>query len=305
MTSVEANFDVEPSPNVPEGDVATKQLERSINLVRAIRTEYRPTHIVAMVSGGKDSALAYAVAENMGLPVDLILHGRTRTGIPETTEFVTGYYGRQRPDFAIADAGDAYERYVMRKGFFGKGRRAHNFAYRILKADPFRAAISRLIRQRKRGVRVMLVNGARKSESDNRRLNLPPTRLDKGNLWVNICHHWTADLRDAYLAHREIPVNPVAKALCRSGECMCGTMQTTQERIEASAAYPHWGRWLNDLERAVKAKHGWGWGDAGPAYSDPRQGELFEPMCSSCTSAALTKRFGDGTTNNNPPTQGT
>ena len=251
----------------------------SADFVRRIQAEYQPTHIVAMVSGGRDSALAERVAREIGVPVNLILHGRTRTGIPETTQHVVDHYGAIGPDFAIADAGDAYERYVMRKGFFGKGRTAHNYAYRILKADPFRAAISRLIRQRRRGVRVMLLNGARRAESGNRRVNLQQTRLDKGNLWVNICHEWRSDERDAYLDNREVPINPVAKALCRSGECMCGTMQTDAERVEASAIYPAWGAWLDDLERVAKRKHGWGWGDTGPEYRDPDQIEMFQPMC--------------------------
>ena len=170
----------------------------------------------------------------------------------------------------------------MRKGFFGKGRTAHNFSYRILKADPFRAAISRLIRQGKRGVRVMLLNGARASESENRRINMPKARMDKGNMWVNICHDWSAGDRNDYLAGRNIPINPVAQVLCRSGECMCGTMQTAADRKEASAWYPNWGAWLNDLEATVKAKHGFGWSDPGPKYKDPRQGEMFQPMCASC-----------------------
>lgn len=265
----------------PSPDMA-RAISSSIRLMESAIANYQPTHIVAMVSGGRDSAAAYAIAEEMGLPVDLILHGNTRTGIPDTTQFVTDYYGNRRQDFALADAGNAYERYVMRKGFFGKGRSAHNYSYRILKADPFRAAISRLIRHGKRGIRVMLLNGARASESENRRINLPRTRMDKGNMWVNICHDWTNGARDAYLASRDVPINPVANVLCRSGECMCGTMQTNGDRIEAAAFYPSWGNWLNDLEATVKAKHGFGWGDTGPEYKDPRQDDLFQPMCAGC-----------------------
>jgi 3'-phosphoadenosine 5'-phosphosulfate sulfotransferase (PAPS reductase)/FAD synthetase len=265
----------------PTGGEASP-IDRSAAFIKSVVADFQPTHIVAMVSGGRDSAAAFAAAEEIGLPVDLILHGKTGTGIPETTQHVQGYYGARGPDFAIADAGDAYERYVTRKGFFGKERQAHNYSYRILKADPFRAAISRCIRQRRRGVRVMLLNGARKSEGDNRRLNLRPTRLDKGNLWVNICHEWTSGVRDAYLAEREVPINPVAVQLCRSGECMCGTMQTNAERAEAAALYPAWGSWLNDLEATVKAKHGWGWGDTGPPYRDKRQLDMFQPMCADC-----------------------
>jgi 3'-phosphoadenosine 5'-phosphosulfate sulfotransferase (PAPS reductase)/FAD synthetase len=262
-------------------------IDTSARALKRIVDEYQPTHIVSMVSGGRDSALSQALAEELGVKVDLILHGRTGTGIPETTEFVTDHYGNRGPDFAVADAGDAYENYVMRKGFFGKGRDAHNFSYRILKADPFRAAISRLIRKRQLGVRVMLLNGARKSESHNRRLNLKPVRLDKNNLWVNLCHEWTSGDRDVYLANRAVPINPVATQLCRSGECMCGTMQTDGERAEAAALYPQWGDWLNDLERRAKAKHGWGWGDTGPTYIDPDQLDLFQPMCAECEIEAV------------------
>lgn len=270
------------APEIPHQPA--KAISRSIELVARVRAEYQPTHVVAMVSGGRDSAAAYEMADMMGLKIDLILHGRTGTGIPETTQFVTERYGGKRADFAIADAGDAYERYVTRKGFFGVGRDAHNFSYRILKADPFRAAISRLIRKRRRGYRIMLLTGARKSESENRRINLRPTRLDKGNLWVNICHDWTSGERDQFLAANQVEINPVAVQLCRSGECMCGTMQTAGERAEAAALYPHWGAWLDDLERTVRRKHGFGWGETYPKPRDPLQGDLFQPMCVGCDS---------------------
>lgn len=260
----------------------TAAIERSARMIARVAADYQPTHVVAMVSGGRDSAAAYELCAATGVKVDLILHGRTGTGIPETTEFVADHYGNQGPDFAIADAGDAYERYVMRKGFFGVGPSAHTYAYHVLKADPFRAAISRLVRRRRRGQRIMLINGARKSESENRRMNLRETRLDKGNLWVNICHDWTAGERDQLLAANEVTINPVAVQLCRSGECMCGTMQTLAERAEAAAVYPRWAAWLNDLERAARKLHGFGWGEAFPRPEDPRQGDLFQPLCGEC-----------------------
>jgi 3'-phosphoadenosine 5'-phosphosulfate sulfotransferase (PAPS reductase)/FAD synthetase len=119
-------------------------------------------------------------------------------------------------------------------------------------------------------------------ESENRRLNLPETRFDKGNLWVNIIHDWSNGDRDRYLGLRQTPINPVAVQLCRSGECMCGTMQTKAVRDEAAAIYPEWGCWLNDLERRAKAKHGWGWGEHMPKPADPRQIDMFQPLCVGC-----------------------
>ncbi len=258
-----------------------RAIESSHRIFRAAVEAFQPTHIVSMVSGGNDSAVSDALAEEMGIKIDLRIHGRTGCGIPETTAFCVDHYSKLG-DFALADAGDKYERYVLRKGFFGVGRQAHNFAYRIMKADPFKTAISQNIRHRRRNIRVMLINGARKNESDNRRVNLPETRLWRGNMWVNLIHEWSDFERDEYLASRQVVRNPVSVQLCRSGECMCGTMQNIQDRWEAASLYPAWGQWLADLDAEAKRLHGFGWGEHHPKPVDPDQQDLFEPMCGSC-----------------------
>lgn len=267
---------------------ALSAIEKSAAIMRQAIEEIRPTHIVSMVSGGKDSACSHAVAQELGVKIDLIIHGRTGCGIPETSHFVEDQYSNivpGEPDFVIADAGTAYEDYVLRKGFFGKGIGAHGFAYRVLKATPFRKQIARCIRQRRRNIRVLLLNGARQDESENRRKNLQIFRPDpnqKKNIWTSLIFDWSARERDEYLADRNIPINPVAKLLCRSGECMCGTMQTDAERWEASALYPAWGAWLDDLEQQAIKLHGFGWGRPFPTKQARGQGELFQPMCSDC-----------------------
>lgn len=285
------------SPELFDSTTDPESIKLGQSLARAMRLsaermdrvikEVRPTHIVATVSGGRDSAAEVQVAGELGVKIDLVLHCRTGTGIRQTTEHVVDHYGNLGPDFAMADAGTAYEEYVMRKGFFGIGRSAHNFSYRVLKATPMRKAISKHIRQGKRHVRVLLLNGARASESENRQRNLQEIRRDPaapGNLWVNIIHDWTAGDRDRYLRLRQTPINPVAIELCRSGECMCGTMQSEQVRCEAAAIYPEWGAWLNELEQRARRKHGWGWGEPMPAPVDPRQFDMFQPMCAGCAS---------------------
>lgn len=261
----------------------SRPLESSIRILRRAVETFKPTHIVSMVSGGKDSAASDQVARELGADIDVVVHGNTRCGIAQTSQFVRDTYGRLG-EFAEADAGTAYEDYVLRKGFFGKGHGAHGYAYRVLKATPFRKTISKLIRQGKRDVRVLLLNGARKDESENRQKHLEVWRQDPaspGNIWVNLIHDWSQDDRDAYLDSRGTPINPVAKALCRSGECMCGTMQTQAERLEAAILYPEWGNWLSDLEKEAIRLHGFGWGAAFPKR-DNSQAELFQPMCKDC-----------------------
>ncbi len=260
------------------------KIDKSLEILRAAVDTFSPTHIVSMVSGGKDSAASDQIARELGVKIDTVIHGNTRCGIPQTSQFVRDTYGKMG-EYVEADAGTAYEDYVLRKGFFGKGIAAHGFAYRILKATPFRKAVSKHIRQRKRDVRVLLLNGARKDESENRQKHLKVWRQDPaqpGNIWVNLIHDWSQDDRDEYLKSRGTPINPVAVQLCRSGECMCGTMQSKQERAEASAIYPEWGNWLNDLEKEAKEVHGFGWGDGFPRRRAQPKNEEFQPMCKDC-----------------------
>lgn len=267
---------------------AAMKIAESAAIVREAIERFSPTHIVSMVSGGKDSAASDAVAREIGVKIDLVIHGNTRCGIPQTSEFVREHYGKMG-EFCEADAGTAYEDYVLRKGFFGKGIGAHGFSYRVLKATPFRKAVSKHIRRGRRDVRVLLLNGARKDESENRKKHLQTYRRDpaqKGNIWCNIIHDWTQEDRDRYLKSRAVPINPVAVQLCRSGECMCGTMQTMGERLEAAVLYPEWGRWLDDLEAEARRLHGFGWGETFPKPRDTRQCELFQPMCKDCVRAA-------------------
>lgn len=285
---------IPPDPAVAERIAAKKAwavdtaVASSARILRDAIDQFAPTHIVSMVSGGKDSAASDQVARELGASIDFVMHGNTRCGIRQTTDFVRATYGALG-EYVEADAGTAYEDYVLRKGFFGKGIGAHGFSYRVLKATPFRAAISRELRKGKRGVRVLFLNGARKDESENRQANLKLYRADPaapGNIWVNLIHDWSQETRDAYLDSRGTPINPVATQLCRSGECMCGTMQTEQERWEAAAIYPEWGTWLSALEKEARALHGFGWGEAFPKPADPRQADLFQPMCKDCVRRA-------------------
>ena len=263
---------------------AVSRVSSSAVVLRDALAQFSPTHIISMVSGGYDSAASHHVARELGVKIDFVMHGNTRCGIPQTSEFVRAHYGALG-EYVEADAGTAYEDYVLRKGFFGKGIGAHGFAYRVLKATPFRKAVSREIRRGKRDIRVLFLNGARKDESENRQKHLQTFRRDPacpGNIWVNLIHDWSQQDRDDYLRSREVKVNPVATQLCRSGECMCGTMQTQQERWEAAAIYPAWGRKLDELEAEVRRLHGFGWGEPYPKPIDTRQGSLFQPMCKDC-----------------------
>jgi len=240
-----------------------------------------------MLSGGDDSMTALAVCKELGVPLTHIMHGITGTGIQETLDFVRATTANEKPIYIEADAGDAYERYIMRKGFFGVGRDAHNFSYHVLKAEHFRKCTSKNIRQNKRGRKILFVNGGRRLESENRMKEfVNPIKVEKNgnNIWVNVINEWDKPECISYLDGNGVKRNPVSLAICRSGECLCGTMQSKVERIEASVLFPKWGAWIDGLEKIVKQKFGFGWGEKMPKKKNPKQLELdlFQPMCVGC-----------------------
>lgn len=261
---------------------------------QALKTHGEPYAKVLALSGGNDSRAAYYAAKELGIEIDYILHVRTGTGIQETTDWVR-WFATEHAEipYIEADAGDTYERWVLEHGFFGLGREAHAMTFHLLKRDQYVSALSREIRQRKRNRKIFLINGARIAESENRRKNLnQPVRPDKrgsNNIWVNLCHYWEKQHCVDVCEDNHAPQNPVARELCRSGECLCGSYQPKEDRIEAATLYPEWGAWLDDLERRVQEKFPWGWGDRIPkSWSAEKAGQLslftadHQPMCSTC-----------------------
>lgn len=263
--------------------------------------DLKPTHTVVMFSGGDDSLTTLAVAKALGIKIDFIIHGNTGTGLPETTEFVRDIAKKSGVPYVEASAGPSYEKYVTTKGFFGQGKTAHEYSYHVLKATHFRTAISRNIRQRKRGIRVICLSGIRWEESENRAelykdgtYNIDPGA--KGNIWLRPIQHWTKKQCLSFLEDEKIERSPVSKCLGRSGECMCGTMQNNAARMEAAKFSPDWGKWLDGLEKKVVRQFPWRWGESVPkAWNAEKNGQgnlftgfapNFQPACVGCKSKA-------------------
>ncbi len=53
------------------------KISSSSEIVKQAIEEYNPTHIVSMVSGGKDSAASDQAARELGLKIDFVIHGNT------------------------------------------------------------------------------------------------------------------------------------------------------------------------------------------------------------------------------------
>jgi 3'-phosphoadenosine 5'-phosphosulfate sulfotransferase (PAPS reductase)/FAD synthetase len=264
------------------------ELDRSKEIIEQAIAQYNPYAVCLLMSGGKDSMAAYQITKSLDVKIDFIVHVNTRTGIQETTQFTRDFAASEGIRYIEGNAGSSYEDYVIRKGFFGKGSHAHSFAYHVLKRAVLGRAISQNIRKGKRGREILLINGARSEESDRRMIGCGSTsiRKDKTGVWVSIINDWTKCERDDFLNYCKAPINPVTTQLCRSGECLCGTMQNQATRLEASYFYPEWGNWIDNLEARVKANgFPWGWGENMPkSYALEKAGQLnlFNPMCTSC-----------------------
>lgn len=255
-------------------------------IIRKAVLDYKPKAIVMMLSGGDDSLAAYIMTRLLDVKIDYVIHGWTRTGIYETTNFAIKQAENFGDKLLVADAEDSYIDYVMRKGFFGSGGQAHSFAYHLLKAGHFRKTVSNNIRKGRRNYPILFINGARRNESERRKKTMAnPIKVQGNDIWVNIINEFdkpqTIDLIEGYGCKR----NQVSINLCRSGECMCGTMQNEGDYTEAKYFYPDWGKEMDSLRKIVTEKHGWDWGQQIPKHIPmERKGQLnmFQPMCTGC-----------------------
>lgn len=268
-------------------------LEESAEIVQKAIVDHNPYAICVMVSGGDDSITSLYVAKMLGIKIDFIIHGVTGTQLRGCREYVHQVAGDTGIKLLEADAGTAFEDYVKRKGFFGIGRDAHKFSYHILKDNPFGKTISKHIRKGIKGRKILLLNGVRVDESENRLDNFGdnPHRVQASmtsNIWVNIIHWFGDKDKMDFLQAENIKRSPVAMALGRSGECNCGTAQNAQSRLEACNYDPVWKEKIEALRKYAVEKFGW------DIYQNPnkkRMRELKEeaqkiddymPMCVGC-----------------------
>lgn len=262
----------------------------SMEIYKKAIIDFEPEAVVLMFSGGDDSLTTYQVAKELGIKFDYVIHGNTRTGIQETTDFARKKVEEMKDNYLEADAGQSYVNYLLRKGFFGVGERAHTYSFHVLKMEHFRKTVSRYLRKRKRDFPILFINGARRNESENRKKTMVlPYKKDpaqNNNIWVNLINEWDKPDCTGYLEGNGIVRNGVSVKLCRSGECMCGTMQSKGDRQEAAYFYPDWGKQLDSLDKEIKSRYGFGWGENMPKQKQTTtlsQCDLFQPMCIGCT----------------------
>lgn len=272
-----------------------EMLLESMDIVQRAIIENQPYAVCLMLSGGDDSITALKVALMLGVRIDYIIHGVTGTGLKDVRKYIHHVADLTGITLIEANAGTAFEDYVKRKGFFGVGASAHSFSYHVLKSAPFEMAISRHIRKGVPGRKILLLNGVRVEESENRADNFGdnPYRERANNIWVNIIHWFTKKQCLELLEAENFKRSPVAIHLGRSGECNCGTMQNEAGRMACGNYDPEWREWMMAIRKYCVAKFGW------DINQNPNKKALLEmkaqtdkmdafmPMCVGCKSTAV------------------
>jgi len=259
------------------GDETTIPLFRqeALSVMREAWRIPNVTKTFTLFSGGNDSTVLAHWAQPYS---DGLVHIDTGTALPGVREFVEDFARRYGMPLKVYEAGDAYEKMVLDRGFPGPG--AHLYAYTLLKERQIR----QLIREQKQhhSDRIMLLAGVRRAESARRMGTAKPVHRDGAQVWVNPLIDWSNEDMRAYREKHKLPQSDVAALMHRSGECNCGAYAAPGERQDIATFYPEFDRWLTGLERrAEEAGVHCRWGER-PPDDNPFPVNADAPMCSDC-----------------------
>jgi len=201
-------------------------LQRSKEILAHAINDHEPVATRLLFSGGHDSLVSTHVAHRLltelGAP-HRVLHIDTTVGIPENEQYVKDCADRFGWDLRIIrneeHRGKSYDEWVRDEETFPMPQ-DHMWMYAHLK----REAIRQIVREQKgkRGDRVLFVTGVYSDESNRRAGYHQVEKRDGAQVWLNPCFEWSDANMGQYRVENDLPVNEVAAALGKSGECLCG-----------------------------------------------------------------------------------
>lgn len=239
--------------------------------------------VFALFSGGDDSTASLRVAVEhpkfvaavtmvTGVGVDASLHFARETCKKLRCPLIEFHAVDNVQASGKADP-MIYEQMVMQYGFPGPTKMGHGKMYIRLKDR----GIARLLREHTdRKEKIVLASGCRSEESVRRMgttkriqqgaMGKNGVMYDKRRIWVNHIHDWTKTDTFHFREFCNMERNPVAKLICKSGECLCGGFGNEGELEELcmhDLTRPL-GQRLLDLERKVILKFPWRWHERPP-----------------------------------------
>ena len=245
----------------------------------------------ALFSGGDDSVVSthFAYAEN---DIDWTVYLDTNTGVPANLDHVKDVCSTYDWDLAVLSSPVTLKEFALGTetreplGFPGPG--VHSWAYQYFKERQIRS-IATYVDETPR-----FYTGVRSHESARRMKNVDGERVEAGRwTWVSPVHDWTDDDMAAYRDRHDLPTNPVAEKIGRSGDCYCGAFaHRDTELAELDAHYPDHADWIREVEAEVQSEIGTDdeyayWGFGGLSEKELRGKMAADDMnqmslCSSC-----------------------
>lgn len=255
---------------------------------------YKPVAIYVGCSGGKDS-LRVTDWSMENIPGCEVFHINTGIGCERTRVYVRKLCkGRGWPLHeirALEHCGQNYDDLVKERGFPGPD--LHQKMYDRLKGR----AVALMVRRAKYGhsrySNVMLISGVQYDDS-KKRMVYAGREIDRvgSQLWVNPFYWSPKHERDAYIAERALPINPVTRKLGMSGECGCGAYAQPGELERWRAVDPEFGARIDRLSQEVLERgFTWSWEGHPPAGGHNKdQATMFMPLCGdSCFKSAIVR----------------
>jgi 3'-phosphoadenosine 5'-phosphosulfate sulfotransferase (PAPS reductase)/FAD synthetase len=225
--------------------------ERGNRVLRDLRENHDPDHVVVALSGGHDSSTALRFAlESPEITVDEAVHMDTGIGLSMTKEYVKDVCDQWDVDLTIL--GDHNARYphesyrflVRTFGFPGSHPDAHSGMWKNLK-NKLRTRYESTL-----GGDVAFISGVRKHESTVRYEEIPDSGIGEvgGTIWASPLIDFTdADLQD-YREEHSIPRNEAYSILHASGECLCGSFEDRHNLPFIRTVEPETAQQIDRLE---------------------------------------------------------
>jgi len=252
----------------------------------------------ALFSGGNDSVVSTHVAHEEH-DIDYTVYLDTNSGLEENKEHVKDVCERFGWDLLIASSPVTLREFALgtdsREPLGFPSPSMHSWAYQYFKERQ----LSKLATQTDDKPRYF--SGVRSHESSRRMQNVDGGWREADRwVWVSPIHDWRDSAVDQYREEHDLPTNPVAEKIGRSGDCFCGAFSNrTADLVELEAHYPGHADWLKSLEEDVQDELGtdekycyWGFGDMSDNELMSLMAENDDAQMHLCSSCDLPKSEG-------------
>ena len=210
--------------------------------------EHGRKRMYALASGGKDSMYVADRLVKMGRP-ESVVHIQINVGLKMTTDFLSDYCRKKGWPLAIIEPKDkfVFATHGLEYGFHSYG--IHSVIVANLKYITMRDYI---LSEDREGH--ALISGVRRYESKRRMTKFPAPILRDGAMWFCAYAFYLSDSAIyGYVMKEGLAISPAYKmGFGTSGECLCGSFATHDEKMLIRQVDPHLAAYIEWLEDGIK-----------------------------------------------------